>query len=134
MGGYWQLGRGGGGCAQPTTTTCIPQGGVWGWVYRGMYAIIAISCLCQEESLKGLGGVAYKDRARPPPQGQKDDKFAHQSRFCMWLHCPKFLEQCQVQFWGKARAPKHVASKLAQTVHITKPSTCTACAPRTHCA
>ena len=29
-GGYWQLGRGGGGCAQPTTITCIPQGGVWG--------------------------------------------------------------------------------------------------------
>ena len=24
------------------------------WGYRGMYAIIAISCLCQEESLKGL--------------------------------------------------------------------------------
>ena len=28
-GGDWQLGRGGG-CAQPTTITCIPQGGVWG--------------------------------------------------------------------------------------------------------
>ena len=27
-GGYWQLGWGGGGCAQPTTITCIPQGGV----------------------------------------------------------------------------------------------------------
>ena len=26
--------------------------GAWG--YRGMYAIIAISCLCREESLKGL--------------------------------------------------------------------------------
>ena len=59
--GYWQLGLGGcdlikkqtnalawgggGGCAQPTTIT---------WEYRGMYAIIAISRLCQEESLKGL--------------------------------------------------------------------------------
>ena len=35
-GGDWQLGRGGGGrggkggCVQPTTATCIPQGGVWG--------------------------------------------------------------------------------------------------------
>ena len=30
-GRYWQLGRwGGGGCAQPTTITCIPHGGVWG--------------------------------------------------------------------------------------------------------
>ena len=87
-----------------TSRGCL---GAWG--YRGMYAIIAISCLCQEESLKGLkdsrhstpsqlsmgpknwrlwrhgprtaifqnwggrggggglGGVAYKDRAWPPP-------------------------------------------------------------------
>ena len=34
-----------------TSRGCL---GAWG--YRGMYAIIAISCLCQEESLKGLGG------------------------------------------------------------------------------
>ena len=32
-----------------TSRGCL---GAWG--YRGMYAIIAISCLCQEESLKGL--------------------------------------------------------------------------------
>ena len=66
--------------------------GAWG--YRGMYAIIAIPRLCQEERTKGivphstkrgtmapaplsfktpggggeggLGGVAYKDRARLP--------------------------------------------------------------------
>ena len=53
--GYWQLGQGGGGCAQPTTITCIPQGGVWAHEgLRGMCAITAISCLCQEESLKGF--------------------------------------------------------------------------------
>ena len=32
-----------------TSRGCL---GAWG--YRGMYAIIAISCLCREESLKGL--------------------------------------------------------------------------------
>ena len=34
-GGYWQLGgegsQEGGGCTRPTTTTCIPQGGVCVW-------------------------------------------------------------------------------------------------------
>ena len=49
------VGGKGGGCAQPSIITCIPQGGCLGaWGYRGMYVIIAISCLCQEESLKGL--------------------------------------------------------------------------------
>ena len=36
-GGHWKLGQGvsqRGGCARPTTTTCIPQGG--GGVSRGM--------------------------------------------------------------------------------------------------
>ena len=53
-GGYWQLGRGGGVHAthyyHMHTSRACP--GAWG--YTGMYAIIAISCLCQEESLKGL--------------------------------------------------------------------------------
>ena len=46
--------RPGGGCARPTTTTCIPQRGcvcLGAWGYRDMYAIIAISRLCREESL-----------------------------------------------------------------------------------
>ena len=30
------------------------RGCLGAWGYRGMYAIIAISCLCQEESFKGL--------------------------------------------------------------------------------
>ena len=56
-----------------TSTVCVYLGA---WGYRGMCALIAISRLCQEESLKGLkdqrhrgglGGVAYKDRAWPPP-------------------------------------------------------------------
>ena len=34
-----------------TSRVCVCLGA---WGYRGMYAIIAISCLCQEESLKGL--------------------------------------------------------------------------------
>ena len=86
-----------------TSRGCVCLGA---WGYRGMYAILAISRLCQEESLQGLkdqrhspsskhgkkkpgavgamapaplsfktrggrggGGVAYKDRARPPPRG-----------------------------------------------------------------
>ena len=135
-GGAGQLGRGGGGSAggcvggggilaarggggalhathyyhMHTSRVCVCLGA---WRYRGMYAIIAISHLCQEESLKGLkdqrhsnplneapstkhgrtnlaplapwpphrylsklggegeglGGVAYKDWARPPPPG-----------------------------------------------------------------
>ena len=59
LGGRVLAAQGGGGCTRPTTgtTTCMPQGvcvclGAWG--YRGMYAMVAISHLCQEESLKGL--------------------------------------------------------------------------------
>ena len=71
MGGDWQLGRGGGG-VRPTTTKCIPQGGVcvWGaWGYRGMYAIITISRLCRDESLKGL-----KDQRHSTPFNSAWDK------------------------------------------------------------
>ena len=57
-GGYWQLGRGGGGGLRAThyyhmhtSRVCVCLGA---WGYRGKYAITAISCLCQEESLKGL--------------------------------------------------------------------------------
>ena len=39
-GGDWQLSRGGsqggGGCARPTTTTCIPQGCVCAWGHGGI--------------------------------------------------------------------------------------------------
>ena len=61
---YWQLGGGGGGSQEGeggllathnyhmhTSRGCVSLGA---WGYRGMYAIIAISRLCQEESLKGL--------------------------------------------------------------------------------
>ena len=54
-GGIGSLAGGGGGLRAThyyhmhTSRGCL---GAWG--YRGMYAIIAISCLCQEESLKGL--------------------------------------------------------------------------------
>ena len=53
-GGDWQLGWGGGLRAthyyhMQGVCVCL---GAWG--YRGMYAMIAISCLCREESLKGL--------------------------------------------------------------------------------
>ena len=58
MGGgvNWQLGGGGGVRAthyylMHTSRECVCLGA---WGYRGMYAIIAISRLCQEESLKGL--------------------------------------------------------------------------------
>ena len=48
-GGYWQLGRGGGGgCAQPTTITCIPQGGVWG---HGVQR-----CVCHNSDILSLPG------------------------------------------------------------------------------
>ena len=55
-GGDWQLGRGGGLRAthqyhMHTSRGCVCLGA---WGYRGMYAIIAISRLCQEESLQGL--------------------------------------------------------------------------------
>ena len=57
-GGYWQLSRGvprGGGAAHNyyihTSRGCVCLGA---WGDRGMYAIIAISRLCREESLKGL--------------------------------------------------------------------------------
>ena len=53
---YWQLGGGGGLRATHYYHMHTSRG--WGclgaWGYRCMYAIIAISCLCQEESLKGL--------------------------------------------------------------------------------
>ena len=54
-GGIGSLAGGGGGLRTThyyhmhTSRGCL---GAWG--YRGMYAIIAISCLCREESLKGL--------------------------------------------------------------------------------
>ena len=54
-GGIGSLAGGGGGLRAThyyhmhTSRGCL---GAWG--YRGMYAIIVISCLCQEESLKGL--------------------------------------------------------------------------------
>ena len=62
-GGYWQLGQGGGSQGggglrathyyhMHTSRVCVCVWGAWG--YRGMYAIIAISRLCREESLKGL--------------------------------------------------------------------------------
>ena len=54
-GGYWQLGQGGGGLRATHYYHMHSSRGCLGaWGYRGMYAIIAISCLCQEESLKGL--------------------------------------------------------------------------------
>ena len=43
-----------GGCARPTTTRVCVCVCVQAWGYRGMYAIIVLSRLCQEESLKGL--------------------------------------------------------------------------------
>ena len=80
-GGRWEGGgggigssAGGGGCARPTTTTCIPQGGVcvWGaWGYRSMYAIIAISRLCREESLKGLKDQRHSTPPLQLSMGQK---------------------------------------------------------------
>ena len=54
-GGYWQLGRGEGGLrATHYYHMHTSRGCLGAWEYRGMYAIIAISCVCQEESLKGL--------------------------------------------------------------------------------
>ena len=54
-GGDWQLGRGGGGLrATHDYHVHSSRGCLGAWGYRGMYAIIAISCLCQEERLKGL--------------------------------------------------------------------------------
>ena len=56
-GAYWQLGPGGGGLRvthyyhMHTSRGCVCLGA---WGYRGMYGIIAISSLCQEESLKGI--------------------------------------------------------------------------------
>ena len=56
-GGYWQLSWGGGGLRDThyyhmhTSRVCVCLGA---WGYRGMFAIIAISRLCQEESLRGL--------------------------------------------------------------------------------
>ena len=70
-------GGGGGGLCGPTTTTCIPPGGmcvpgVWG--YGGMYVIIALSCLCREQSLKGrrwplAGGATAPDDYLSKPGG-----------------------------------------------------------------
>ena len=56
MGGYWQLGGGGGLRAthyyhMHTSRVCVCLGA---WGYRGVYAIIAISRLCPEENRKGL--------------------------------------------------------------------------------
>ena len=72
MGGYWQLGRGGGAARNPLLPHAYLKGvcvclGAWG--YRGMYAIIAISRLCREESLQGL-----KDQRRGTPFNSAWDK------------------------------------------------------------
>ena len=106
-GGSWGGGvlaaqPGGGAACDPL----LPHAYLGPWGYRGMYALIAISRLCQEERVRGLkdqrhstpfnqawdknlaplvpwpphrylsklggrggGGVADKDRARPPPRG-----------------------------------------------------------------
>ena len=54
VGGYWQLGRGAGAARDPLLPhaylkgVCVCLGA---WEYRGMYAMIAISRLCREESL-----------------------------------------------------------------------------------
>ena len=54
-GGVLAAWRGGGGL-HPTHYYRLhtSRGCLGAWGYRGMYAIIAISCFCQEESLKGL--------------------------------------------------------------------------------
>ena len=54
-GGFGRVGgsQGGGACTRPTTTTCIPPGRIGGLGYGGIYVIIALSGLCQEESLQG---------------------------------------------------------------------------------
>ena len=73
-GGGWREGGGGGVLAAPpggggglrathyyhmhTSRGCVCVWGAWG--YRGMYAIIAISRLCREESLKGLKDQTHK--------------------------------------------------------------------------
>ena len=44
----------GGGCATHYYHMHTSRGCLGAWGYRGMYAIIANSCLCREESLKGL--------------------------------------------------------------------------------
>ena len=71
-GGYWQLSRGEGLCTthyyhMHTSRVCVCLGP---WGYRGMYALIATSRLCQEESLRGL-----KDQRHSTPlplsMGQK---------------------------------------------------------------
>ena len=50
----WRRGGGGGLRATHYYNMHTSRGCLGAWGYRGMYAIIAISCLCQEESLKGL--------------------------------------------------------------------------------
>ena len=53
-GGVGSLAGGGGLRATHYYHMHTSRGCLGAWEYRGMYAIIAISCLCQEESLKGL--------------------------------------------------------------------------------
>ena len=53
-GEYWQRGRGGGLRATHYYHMHTSRGCLRAWGYRGMYAIIAISCLCHEESLRVL--------------------------------------------------------------------------------
>ena len=55
-GGIGSLAREGGGGVHATHYYHMhtSRGCLGAWGYRGMYAIIAISCLCQEASLKGL--------------------------------------------------------------------------------
>ena len=70
-GGYCQLSRGEGLRAthyyhMHTSRVCVCLGP---WGYRGMYALIAISRLCQEESIRGL-----KDQRHSTPFNQAWDK------------------------------------------------------------
>ena len=62
-------GRGGGGGLRTThyylmhtSRVCVCLGA---WGYRGMYAIIAISRLCREGSLKGLKGLRDQRHSTP---------------------------------------------------------------------
>ena len=66
-GGIGSLARGGW-CARPTRVCVCVSGGMG---VRGMYAIIAISRLCQEESLKGL-----RDQRHSTPFNEAWDKIS----------------------------------------------------------
>ena len=55
-GGILAAGLGGGGGLRTTHYYHMhtSRGRLGAWGYRGMYVVIAISCLCQEENFKGL--------------------------------------------------------------------------------